>query len=205
MCLDHSFISNISVKMDYKVVIYSNTNIPNELYRAASCILQDAFEERIIQGLDFKCGHFTPDELKADLSGESYLFIAYDNNENPVGTVSLKIRRKKRYVYGGYENLAVRNTSKGTGVASVLTDELIRFSTEKNLDFITSTTACKARSSVCFHKKKGFKIYMKSFAKKYDSYNFILPLKKLRFLRIEVFRVIIYLIATTATIIRKTK
>ena len=191
--------------MNYKIVSYRNNSIPYDVYITASNILHDAFEERMDQGLDFKCGHFSPNDLKSDLSGESFLFIALENNNIPVGTVSLKIRRKNGYLYGGYENLAVINTFKGKGVAACLTDELIRMSNDLQLDFITSSTACNAQSSVNFHIKKGFVIYMKSYSKKYDSYNFILPLKKLCFLRIELFRKIVYAITTLATNIRKIK
>ena len=108
-------------------------------------------------------------------------------------------------MYGGYENLAVLNACKGKGVASALTDEVIKTANDLNLDFITSTTACNALSSVSFHIKKGFKIYMKSYAKKYNSYNFILPLKKLRLLKIELFRKCVYGVATLFSSISKKK
>lgn len=183
--------------MSYNVVSYKNTNIPADVYVTVTNILHDAFEERLQQGLDFKCGRFTPEDLKSDLSGQSYLFIAMDENDCPVGTVSLKIRCKMGFVYGGYENLAVISDYKGKSVAAVLTDELIRKSKELNLMFITSSTACNAHSSVRFHQKKGFRIYMRSFGKKYNSYNFILPLKKLKLLKIELLRKVIYVIMTS--------
>ena len=148
--------------MSYNVVSYKNTNIPADVYVTVTNILHDAFEERLQQGLDFKCGRFTPEDLKSDLSGQSYLFIAMDENDCPVGTVSLKIRRKMGFVYGGYENLAVISDYKGKSVAAVLTDELMR-----------------------------------SFGKKYNSYNFILPLKKLKLLKIELLRKVIYVIMTS--------
>ena len=126
------------------------------------------------------------------MKGDGYLFLAIGDNGCPIGTVSLKVRCKKGFLYGGYENLAILNDYKGKGVAALLTEELINKAKELNLGFLTSSTACKAYSSVRFHQKVGFIIYMKSHGDKYDSYNFIYPLKSLNILKIEFIRKIIY-------------
>lgn len=181
----------------YQIVSYKNGSIPEDVFGAVSCILLDAFEERVQQGIDFNCGHFTSEDVKKDLAGDSYLFVAYDNNRKPVGTVALKVRRKKGFIYGGYENLGVISACKGKGVASILTDELIKYSRGLNLSMITSSTACNAKSSVRFHQKKGFKIYMKSYGKKYNSYNFILPLNRLQLLNNEPIRIVVFGITTS--------
>ena len=146
----------------YRIVSYKTGSIPEDVFVTVSQILQDAFEERIQQGIDFNCGHFTPEDVKNDLAGESYLFVAYEESGKPVGTVALKVRNKKGLFYGGYENLGVISTMQGKGVAAILTDELIKLSKGIGLCFITSSTACNAHSSVKFHQKKGFKIYMNS-------------------------------------------
>ena len=73
--------------MEYSIITYDNriNSIPDEVYISVSRILHDAFEERIHQGIDFTCGHFTPEDLKSDLLGDSYLFVAIDDKGMPVG------------------------------------------------------------------------------------------------------------------------
>ena len=178
--------------MSYSVVSYKNGSIPDDVYVSVTNILHDAFKERLQQGLDFKCGSFSQKDLRNDLKGDSYLFVAIDDNGGRIGTVSLKVRRKKGFMYGGYENLAVISDYKGKGVAVLLTEDLISKAKEMNLAFLTSSTACKATSSVHFHQKMGFIIYMKSHSVKYDSYNFIHPLRCLNILKIELIRKFIY-------------
>ena len=178
-----------------RIEVLRNDQVPQPVYEAVSCILYDAFEERRKQNIDFRCGTFSPKDVEKDLEGESYLLIAY-NDEEAVGTASLKIRKKWIFRYGTFENLGVLSSYKRKGIATQLANERIKLAEDLNLDFLASTTACNATSSVCYHKKMGFYIYMKSYGLGYDSYSFIKPLKKLNFLKFEPFRVLVYYIVT---------
>ena len=186
-----------------RIDVYNSENVPEEVCRIVSTILFDAFEERRIQGINFKCGHFTPEDVKKEMKDNSFLFLAYTEDNIPVGTAMLKIRSKYGLKYGGYENLAVRSQYKGKGVAKLLFNERFKKAQSLDLDFLTSTTATQAFSSVQYHKKMGFIIYKKSYNRRmYNSYNYIYPLKRLKLLNVGLFRSIVYCLNTLIGIIR---
>ena len=172
-------------------------NLSDAVSESVSHLLHDAFEERRKQGINFKCGTFSPQDVKNEFANKGgFLLLALDEFENIVGTVSLIERAKGKYKYVSHDNLAVLSAYKGKGVASSLFKEVLSIVDVGGYDFITSFTATTANSSVLFHKKMGFVIYEKSYGSSYDSYSFIYPLKKMRFMRFIVFNKIIYVILT---------
>lgn len=183
--------------MSTTIKIYKSEDIPQELYPIVSDLLRDAFEERRQQNINFRCGTFTPDELQQDLKGDNYLIVAYNENDIPVGSSSLKVREKGPFHYGTLENVCVSSSAKRNGLASIIADEIKILANELKLDFLTSATACNATSSVKFHKKNGYLIYQKSFGKDYNSYSFIQPLNKLRFFKFLPLRIAVYVLATS--------
>lgn len=187
--------------MQLEIKTFKANEITPELCIIVSNILQDAFEERKQQNIKFRCGYFTPEDVKNYLCGDFRLMIVYDG-DTPIATASLFIRKKLWFDYGGFENLAVCSKYKGQGIAKILARERVGVANDLHLDFLTSATAVNAISSVNYHKKMGFIIYYKAHGMYYDSYCYIYPLKKLRILKIDIIRRIIY---TTLTLLGKIK
>jgi L-amino acid N-acyltransferase YncA len=123
--------------------------------------------------------------------GGGYLLIATENN-TIVGTVSLIERQKGKFHYASHDNLAISNKMKGKGVARIIFEEALRISKENDYDFLVSFTATNALSSVKYHKRVGFIIYAKSYGDKYNSYSFIYPIRRLKFLRFSLINRPIY-------------
>lgn len=180
-----------------KIKVIKAEDISERDYMFVSQLLYDAFEERREQGINFKCGTFSPQDVKNEFANKSgYLFLALDESNKIVGTVSLIERFKGSFKYASHDNLAISSVNKGKGIASRLFREVLLVANLARYDFLTSFTATTADSSVLFHKKNGFVIYEKSYGSSYDSYSFIYPLKKMRFMRFIVFNKIIYVILT---------
>lgn len=147
-----------------KVIAYKSDSVPQSIFNTASFLLHDAFEERRKEGLDFRCGNFSPQDVENQLArGGGRILIAYDDNEVAIGMVCLLEHRKHRYRYASHDNLAVLNKYKRRGVASRLFMEALKVAREEGYDFITSFTATTAATSVAYHQKSGFVIYQKSF------------------------------------------
>lgn len=183
-----------------KIIVYKSGSVPQPIFETASLLLWDAFEERRQAGLDFKCGTFSSQDVENQLVGGGHILVAYDENERAVGTICLLEHRKGWYRYASSPNLAVLSECKRRGVARNLFSEVLKVAREEGYDFITSCTATTADSSVALHLKMGFVIYQKSFAQKpgaYDSYSFVYPLRKLRFVRLWLPRKVIYILMTS--------
>ena len=175
---------------------YRSETITQDLALQVSSLLQESFEERRSQGIDFKCGHFSAEDVINEFkNGGGYLLIATENN-TMVGTLSLIERQKGKFFYASHDNLAISNNMKGKGVARKMFEEAIRISKENEYDFLVSFTATNALSSVKYHKRVGFIIYSKNFGNKYNSYSFIYPIKRLTFLRMQIINRPIYAMKT---------
>lgn len=179
-----------------KIETYKDGSIPENVSAFVSELLHDAFEERRQQGLNFKCGLFSPEDVKTYLNGGGYLLVCYDDNNVPVGTLTLIPRTKGKMKYLSHDNLAILNKCKGQGIATKLFNRMMEIAKELDVDFISSATATTAHSSVMYHLKRGFKIRQKSFGHSYNAYNFILPIKRLNWLKVEPLRLCLYAILT---------
>lgn len=178
-----------------RIEVYRSDLIPQRIYETVAELLHDAFAERREQGINFKCGLFSAQDVENEfVNGGGYLLLAINENEQIVGTVSLIERNKGGFRYVSHDNLAVSSLCKGKGVASNLFLEVLNVTRREGYDFITSFTATTAESSVRYHLKNGFVIYEKTPGKGYDSYSFIYPLKRFGFMRIKPLNKIIYII-----------
>ncbi len=179
-----------------KILVYKNGSIPQTVLETVSLLLHDAFEERRQVGLNIPCGMFsTQDVENKHISGGGYILIAYDEKDEAVGTNCLLEHRKGRYRYASCDYLAVLSSRKRSGVARCLFQEILKVARDEGYDFITITAATKAYSSVAYHLKMGCVIYQKCFGLvpgSYDSYAFIYPLKRFRFMRVKFLRAMFY-------------
>lgn len=185
-----------------KTIVYKSSEIPSLVYQKVSSLLQDAFAERRAQGIDFKCGTFSPQDVENEFNDGDRLICVYDDDNQIVATVSMLNRRKRHMKYAAHDNLAVASSCKGQGLASVVFKEVMALAKELELDFLSSSTATTATSSVSYHKKKGFLIYQKSFGIGYDSYNYILPLRSMKYLKCNLIRIPLYLLFTAKNKLR---
>ena len=180
-----------------RIEVYRSDLIPQRIYETVAELLQDAFAERREQGINFKCGIFSAQDVENEfVNWGGYLLLAINENEEIVGTVSLIERNKGGFRYVSHDNLAVSSLCKGKGVASNLFREVINVTKREGYDFITSFTATTADSSVRYHLKNGFVIYERTPGKGYDSYSFIYPLKRFGFMRIKPLSKMIYVMLT---------
>lgn len=179
-----------------KTIAYKAGEIPFSVFLDVSALLRDAFAERRAQGINFKCGTFTPEDVKNEFTSGEFLICLYNDNCQLLATVSLIIRSKGHTKYAAHDNLAVASWCKGTGLASIVFNEVLSLANELELDFLSSSTATNAASSVAYHKKKGFLIYQKSFGKGYNSYNYILPLRGMKYLKCNLVRIPLFVLLT---------
>ena len=128
--------------------------------------------------------------------GGGNLLVCYDDNGSPVGTLTLMLREKGGMRYLSHDNLAISNSCKRQGIATLLFKEMLKIAKEMDVDFISSATATTAHSLLMYHLKRGFKIRQKSYGHSYNSYNFILPIKKFKWLKIEPLRLCLYAMLT---------
>lgn len=186
LCIKRCFLSTID--MDIKIY-HNNEKAP---YPEISSLIRESFKERLDAGLNFGCATFSAKQL-CDHVKNDYVFAAYDEDEI-VGTVTISIKEKYGFKYGWHENLAVSSLYKGQGVASCLFQRVLSFANEQGLQFLLSSTAVSAGSSIRYHQKNGFLIYrlVSSHDTNYYSYHFIRPIQRMLFLKYRIFRLPIY-------------
>ena len=187
-----------------RIEVYKSGAIPQNIFVTVSDLLFDAFAERREQGINFQCGTFSPKDVENEFSDKrGFLLLAINDTGIAVGTVSLIEHNKGKFIYISHDNLAIASNCKGRGIASILFKEVLNIAEYQGYDFITSFTATIAKSSLAYHEKMGFIIYEKSFGKDYDSYSFIYPLKRFKFMRFKPFRLFVYTLLTLFHKIKK--
>ena len=186
-----------------QIKAYRSESITKELASQVSSLLHESFEERRSQGIDFKCGHFSAEDVINEFrSRGGYLLIAYEDDKI-VGTLSLIERKKGKFIYGSHDNLAICSSMKGKGVARRIFEEALRISKESNYDFLISFTATNAVSSVKYHRSVGFIIYSKNYGNDYNSFSFIYPLKRLKIMKSPIINKPIYAMVTSIGFLKR--
>lgn len=165
-------------------------------------LLHDSYKERLESGLNMGPATITLKEFK-EHTKESYIVCLFDN-EKPIAMGVLSIREKIMVKYGSFEFLAVSPLQeyRRKGLGGEILKEAIRLATDLGLEFVTSSTAVEAISSVKCHIKAGFKIYRVTHFpnRNYLSYVFYYPIKKsLLPLLISILRVPLVFITTIIT------
>lgn len=168
-----------------EIIVYHNN--PQTPYNELASLLNRAFEERKEEGINFSYATYTVEDLKKHI-GEGYYLVSYEEGK-VVGMVSLLQKERYGIKYSTHECLAVDPTYKNKGVASKLFLRFLELARDVNIDFIISTTAEKAYSSIRYHHKNGFKTFLfVSFpSTAYYSYCFIYPIRKFKFLKYSIF------------------
>ncbi len=88
-------------------------------------------------------------------------------------------------VVGNHQFVGISPECKRSGVGSMLFERMLEYAKSKGCYFLTSTTSVKAKSSIAWHKKNGFKIYRYASFRctNYFSYVFRLDLREKSILR----------------------
>ncbi len=119
-------------------------------------LFQEAFQERLDQGLHFICSDFTPEYLEQHSPG-STIFVAIDKDNGALaGAAFLKIKNDNGENWGYLSNMAISPSYKRCGIGSKLVAQRIAVAKANDCKYVLSDTAVGATSSVNWHFKNGF-------------------------------------------------
>lgn len=119
-------------------------------------LFQEAFQERLDQGLHFICSDFTPEYLEQHSPG-STIFVAIDKDNGALaGAAFIAIKNDDRENWGYLSNMAISPSYKRCGIGSKLETQRIAFAKANDCKYVLSDTAVGATSSVNWHFKNGF-------------------------------------------------
>lgn len=121
--------------------------------------IQEAYAERVEQGIPFVCTTLSEDDLKKDMEGcgvHTYIGVLEENPEEIASTVSVAYRYNKEGKYAWYHLVATNNKLKGRGIGSQMLLAILDIAREEGCDHVELTTAKKATSAVRFYEKNGF-------------------------------------------------
>lgn len=163
--------------MILKTTVFRNNDNPP--IKQLVQLLNKAFKERKDEGINFSYTSYSIEDLREHV-GDGYYIVAYDDNDNIVGMVTLIKKKRMGIRYTTHECLAVDPNIKNKGVATIMFQSFKELAVKLNSSFIISSTAEKAYSSIRYHCKNGFKkfLYVSFPNTDYYSYGFVLPLKK---------------------------
>jgi len=165
-------------------VVYKGSEIPNITFQYVSDIFKDACREREQQGIHFTFGSFGPEDIKVYYyKGEGYLILAQDEMR-PIGALMAMLRNKGPFKYVSHDYLGIIEAYKGKGIATMMFRNLLDVCNKASVDCITSATNINAITSVNYHCKNGFKIYLREG----NTYGFIYPINKLHVFNYKIFR-----------------
>ena len=125
-------------------------------------LLHLSFEERLEQGLHFSCSSISEEDYRKKMAKGTVLVAVLSNPEQPaqlVGTIAHRVFTDNHGTKLGYiEYLAIHPDMKRRGLGQNLLRDSLDILMEKGAEYVISTTAVGANSSVQCHKKVGFKI-----------------------------------------------
>lgn len=149
--------------------------------------IREVYSDRSAEGIDFWLSRCSFEEYSEKVKNDKkIIFVAFvpDTNEL-LGTAALTLRRdKKGRLYGGMSNCAVRKSCQGKGIGSKLLETVKVVAIAEKCQYLKSTTAVNAISSVKWHLKNGYKKcgFGSAANSDYYSYVFKMPLKDFDYL-----------------------
>lgn len=143
-------------------------------------LLHESFQERLDAGLNLQGAFIKVDDVEK-LSKSGAIFVAYGDEFGKDALFGVGITTIHKYVDGKFaynDYAAISPSAKRMGIGSEMLQYRISFAKEMNCDFLISTTAVNATSSVKYHLKNGFKKwkYVSFYGRSYYSYVFRMPL-----------------------------
>jgi GNAT superfamily N-acetyltransferase len=144
-------------------------------------LIQEVYKDRVDAGIDFTLSKISFEEYEKKIHQDNKMVFVLPKDNYLIGSAALAIRidnggRK----YGGYSNAVVLKEYQGKGLGTKLFEARKRKAIECGCDYLSSSTAENATSSVRWHKKNGWLLYGygKHLDSKYFSCFFRYPLKK---------------------------
>ena len=160
-----------------KVVLLDQTGFSlSDVYE----LVQDVYKDRTAQGIDFTVSKQSFEDYCEKISKEHKIIFVIPNGDRLVGSAALSLKTdKKGRRYGGFSNAVVRKDFQGQGLGSKLFNARKQKCIDCGCDYIASTTAENAESSIRWHFKNGWYLYGygKNLDSKYYSYAFRQSLK----------------------------
>ena len=117
-------------------------------------LVQNAFAPWKVAGLDTALLRMNLEEWRHRILGRTVL--VYLEGNKLLGTLTFSISNGGKGGYISY--VAVRQDTKRSGIATMLREEAERRMKAAGVEFIESDTAVRARWSVKWHRRNGFKI-----------------------------------------------
>lgn len=133
-------------------------------YNDVAELLHESFKERLDSGLNMM-GSFVDENMLEEMNSRGAIFVAYiEKEQRLVGCNVLTVNEWSDGIFGNHQFVGISSDFKRCGIGGVLFAKLLDYAKSCGCDYLTSTTSVKAKSSIAWHKKIGFKIY------KYASY-----------------------------------
>ena len=145
----------------------------NDLKNDIINLIHESFLERTEEGLFFSCRNISKQEM--DLYCKNRKCFCYILEDKIIGVIFFYIKNQKC----NEGIVATHPKYKKNGIATALFQELEKYCRKNHVEFIFADTAIKAKSSVKWHEKMGFKKYkMISFSStNYYSWEFVKDIK----------------------------
>lgn len=121
--------------------------------------IQEAYAERVEQGIPFVCTTLSEDGLKKDMEGcgvHTYIGVMEESPNDIASTISVAYRHDKEGEYAWYHLVATNNRLKGKGIGTQMLRAMIDMAREEGCGHVELTTAKRAVSAVKFYEKNGF-------------------------------------------------
>lgn len=163
----------------HDVIIKVYLNCSQTPYQQILDLIQHSFKERLQQGINFTCSSYTLEQFRND-SLNDIIITAESMDGVLLGTVTITPQKKYGHRYAYHKHLAVSNSFKKKGIGTKLEKFVEKLALVYDVDFLTSSTATLATSSVLFHKRNGFlkRKFVTYETANYDSFEFIKPIKR---------------------------
>lgn len=144
-------------------------------------LIQEVYIDRVNAGIDFTVSKISFEEYENKIRQDNKMVFVIQQDSILIGSASLAIRTDKSgRKYGGYSNAVVKKEFQGKGLGTKLFEARKSKAIEYNCDYLSSSTAENATSSIRWHKKNGWLLYGygKHLDSMYFSCFFRYPLKK---------------------------
>ena len=144
-------------------------------------LIQEVYKERVEAGIDFTLSKITFEEYEKKIRQDKKLVYIIHQDDLLIGSAALAIRKDKSgRRYGGFSNAVVLKEFQGQGLGTKLFEARKQEAKKEGCEYLLSSTAENAISSIRWHKKNGWLLYGygKQFGSKYFSCFFKYPLNK---------------------------
>jgi lipopolysaccharide cholinephosphotransferase len=141
-------------------MIIQHLDLQSDLFSKALSLIHSSFEERLKERMYFSCATFSEDEFRNHIRKGTTLIAIDEDTLDVIGTITYIIdeRNGGKHRFAHIEYLASSKNARRKKIASTLFQVVIDECKSKGVQYLISDTAVRAKSSVKWHKKNGFRI-----------------------------------------------